>query len=792
MGNLCTKPQDDGSLKKQLNDPAPSQKQNPMQKDEKPISGKGKSWSARSGEDTVEASFKAKRNNVFTRVELHEDELKVDDGPKKTDAHKAQIRTALRDNFIFAGVGDAEMDLFISVAKLIQIEKHKQVITQGADGDFFYIIQMGTFEVAVNGVAQDSELGPGKCFGELALLYNLPRAATIMSTTAGSLWSIDRQSFRYIVAKSSQRKHKIALDILKKVPLLQGLPEDDIYELADVVEVRTFKAGTVIFSKGSEGNIFYMIQNGKVTISDIGEGFQDANLVPGDYFGEAALLTGEPRKGNAVMTEVGHLIMIDRVIFTQKLGSIQTLMARNLSLRALCNTKIFEGISDREKKVLTQSFKEESFTSGAVIIKEGDHGDKFYVIQSGKASITVGGKAVREIENGSFFGETALMNESDVRTATVIASAPTKCFVISRQVFQRVLDSIKNKLEAEMQIRKQHASDNDNSEFDSMTMKDFDKICVLGSGTFGRVTLEKHKATGKMYALKAMLKAELVAQKQQSNVMNEKNIMMQCYHPFILRLYKTFKDARRLYMLLEFIQGGELFSVVHTSTRDGLPMEQGKFYAAGVLLALCYLHEKQIAYRDMKPENCLIDAQGYPKIVDFGFAKKIVKKSYTLCGTPEYLAPELVLGRGHNCAVDCWAFGILVYELTVGYSPFCDPRNMDQTVICRNIVNGKLVFPREGFNKKGLFDPSCKAVVTKLLERDPTKRLGNTKGGSDAILKEPWFSDIPFDAYLKKGIVAPWVPPIKGPGDTSHFDGMDDHVGDGPPYKDKTGWENDF
>ena len=119
-----------------------------------------------------------------------------------------------------------------------------------------------------------------------------------------------------------------------------------------------------------------------------------------------------------------------------------------------------------------------------------------------------------------------------------------------------------------------------------------------------------------------------------------------------------------------------------------------------ILTTLC-VHSKDIAYRDMKPENCLIDKHGYPKLVDFGFAKIINGKSFTLCGTPEYLAPELVLGRGHNRAVDYWAFGILLYEMEAGYSPFSDPQGMDQVVICKNIVNGKLVFPRN-------FNNDCK------------------------------------------------------------------------------------
>jgi len=178
-------------------------------------------------------------------------------------------------------------------------------------------------------------------------------------------------------------------------------------------------------------------------------------------------------------------------------------------------------------------------------------------------------------------------------------------------------------------------------------------------------------------------------------VCNEKALLSECSHPFILSLIRTFQDRDSLYMLLEFVQGGELFSIMQRKFR--FPMYPTFFYSACLVDVFEHLHGRHIVYRDLKPENVLIDRTGYLKLADFGFAKRIMDKSFTLCGTPEYLAPEVVLGTGHNKAVDYWGLGILIYEMLVGISPFADDYENDQHVLGNNIVNSELSYDK--FNK---------------------------------------------------------------------------------------------
>jgi serine/threonine protein kinase len=266
--------------------------------------------------------------------------------------------------------------------------------------------------------------------------------------------------------------------------------------------------------------------------------------------------------------------------------------------------------------------------------------------------------------------------------------------------------------------------------------------------------------------------------------MNEKNIMIMCNHPFILRLFNTYKDRYRLYMLLEFCPGGELFTVLHTPTKDGVSASAAKFYCAGCAMALGFLSDRDIMYRDLKPENMLVDTKGYPKIIDFGFAKQQNAKTYTLCGTPEYMAPEIILGRGYSKGVDWWALGVLLYECLAGYSPFCDPNGMDQQVICQNIVAGRLRFPKSNF------DGPAKELCRALLNMEASKRPGVFHGAD--VLAHSYFKKFDFESYAAYQMKAPWLPILKGGTDTSNFDPFEvDNTVD-ESYKDTKDWFRDF
>ena len=295
----------------------------------------------------------------------------------------------------------------------------------------------------------------------------------------------------------------------------------------------------------------------------------------------------------------------------------------------------------------------------------------------------------------------------------------------------------------------------------SVELDDFQIMKVLGRGTFGKVCLVQYKPTKEYYAMKSLKKDVLLDMDQVQSTILEKKILQSLDHPFLVGMVFCFQTEERIYFIMPFIRGGELFQ--HLRKEKFFKEDKARFYAASMGIALEYLHNHGIVYRDIKPENILIGEDGYLKLIDFGMAKMLKgnEKAMSFCGTPEYLAPEIITGEGHNRAADWWSYGILLFEMLCGIPPFyCENTERMYDLI----TNAELRFP-----KRIQLSENAKDLIKKLLIKKQDKRLGVEKGFEE-IKSHPFFKGFDFDALLAKKLEAPFIPVLKDSLDVGNFD----------------------
>ena len=300
---------------------------------------------------------------------------------------------------------------------------------------------------------------------------------------------------------------------------------------------------------------------------------------------------------------------------------------------------------------------------------------------------------------------------------------------------------------------------------------DFEIIKVIGRGFVGKIILVKYKKDGKYYAMKMMRKDQIISQELENNILLEKNILIEAQCEFILSLSFFFQTPERLYFITPFIPGGDLYHKLKTDIF--FTEELTKFYSAQIAIALQYLHDLGIAYRDLKPENILIDADGYIKLCDFGASIRLhgTEKDQNFAGSPEYASPEIINFKGHTVMSDWWSFGILIYEMLYGKTPFF---SMDKDRMYDLITTGGISYPTYlnlEDNEESLeynVSEEAKDLINKLLEKDPGARLG--REGLEEIKNHPFFYYVNFDEIQKKRIKALFKPDINSEDLTNNFD----------------------
>jgi len=296
------------------------------------------------------------------------------------------------------------------------------------------------------------------------------------------------------------------------------------------------------------------------------------------------------------------------------------------------------------------------------------------------------------------------------------------------------------------------------------SLLNLDLLETLGTGTFGRVRLVKSLEDERYYALKVMKKARVAKLRQLEHIQNEVKILSRVRCAFITELFAVFQDDNNLYLLLEFVPGGELFS--HLRRQEKFSFTVYQFYAAELVAGIQCLHELNVMYRDVKPENILIHSDGHIRLTDFGFAKILdtTDRTFTLCGTPEYLAPEIIQGVGHGTSVDWWAIGILIFEMSAGFPPFYGDNPFS---VYQKILHSHIKFPSS-------VPQTTRAIINGFCTINRSRRLGSGRGGFDNMKNHRFFWGIDWRAAARQLIVPPIVPTVNSAGDTSNFDFYND------------------
>ena len=293
-----------------------------------------------------------------------------------------------------------------------------------------------------------------------------------------------------------------------------------------------------------------------------------------------------------------------------------------------------------------------------------------------------------------------------------------------------------------------------------ISLNDFDVLKLIGKGSYARVYLVRNKSNQKIYSMKKLNKPFIKRKKEEKHIINERILLSKINYPFLVKLFCCFQDQEHLYFIMEFIQGGELFFHLHRELR--FDDEKTRFYIAELILVINFLHNNKIIYRDIKPENILLDAEGHIKLTDFGLSRLCSEnneKAFTICGTIYYIAPEILERKGYDKTVDLWSLGCLMYEMLNGKPLF----NFQTGKVDINEYKKKIVLPNN-------FSEEAKDLITKLLDLDPKKRIGAGNKGFENLKKHKYFEGINWNDLENKKITPPFIPNIEGPFDLKYFD----------------------
>ena len=416
---------------------------------------------------------------------------------------------------------------------------------------------------------------------------------------------------------------------------------------------------------------------------------------------------------------------VNEIFDILKVDNFDDLLTQSLLYEELKRVPIFSPLNYEKLMTISKKLNLIHYKPGDKII-ENIEGQKFFIVKEGVIDLLQGEKFIRSINKNNFFGEKSLLVEEQ-EDLIAVAKTDVQVYVLQKMDF---LFSVHEDFR-EFLINRLMLLDI------NIELNDLNFVCKLGAGSFGQVSLVQNKKTNFIYSIKAISIDQIISNHLTETLLLEKKILLSIDHPFIVKLVKSLKDRKYIYLIEEFIKGKELYEV-YIENDDEFTKEQAQFYSASMLIAINYLHQNKIIYRDFKMENIMVCENGYIKIVDFGTAKILNDddRTTTIIGTPHYMAPELILGEGYSFQIDYWSIAVCLYEFITGKYPFGDEEE-NPRLIYDSILNDKLQFPVEVDN-----DVDFKILMIEMLNKSPLTRLNKF----EQIKKQNWFKEFNWEA----------------------------------------------
>ncbi|XP_069380081.1 cGMP-dependent protein kinase 1 isoform X1 [Paralichthys olivaceus] len=562
----------------------------------------------------------------------------------------------------------------------------------------------------------------------------------------------------------SQAAHRLIQAAFLKNNLLKNLDEGETEAVIACMYPTTINQGCYVIQEGTTGAQAFILEEGRMEVTKDGERLQ--TMEPEDVFGELALLYNCTHTYSVLAQTDSRLWVLDCKSYqTVLMQSGLNSLSRTMEL--LSSVPFLQSLPEDVIMKMCDLMEETHYTEGDYITQQGATGDTFYLISKGQVTVTEKKPGHEEhtvlskLSERQWFGEKALWGE-EAHTVSVVAAGQVTCLVIDRQSFKDVIDGLVFGCSDEMQQSRDSKveSDEDDGLLSSSTLSDFHILCTLAAEEFGHVDLVKLKSDiNCLYAMRVLKKKLILNSGQREHILREGRILMDTHCPFIVRLHKTFREPECLYMLTEACLGGDLFSLL--TDKGCLDECSTRFYTACVVEALTFLHSRGVIYRDVKPENVVLDQHGYAKLIGTRCVKQVEvgKRTWTFCGSLGYMAPEIILIRGHSLSADFWSLGVFVFELLSGRLPF---NGSDTMNILTATIGGidQIDFPKN-------ISTSASSLIRKLCRSRPSQRLGSLRNGAKDIHKHKWFEGFDWEGLCKKTLNAPLIPKVKHPSDSS-------------------------